>query len=118
MKKLIIALLLFATVATSYGQNKYHERQNEAYIEAAAKEFDLDKKQQKELSEIRMEMVTAYITSNKAFKADEITEEEKKELTKAASKEYHNKLAKLTGKTYKDMKPWLAEMREEHKKVK
>ena len=118
MKKLIIALLLFVSVATSYGQGKFHERQNTAYIEAAAKEFNLDGKQQAELSEIRMEMVKAYITSNKSFKADEITKEEKKELTKEASKVYHNKLSKLTGKAYKDMQPWLKKMREELKKVK
>ena len=118
MKKLIIALLLFASVATSYAQGKFHDRQNEAYIEAAAKEFDLNEKQQTELSEIRMEMVKVYITSNKSFKAGDITKEEKKELTKEASKTYHNKLAKLTGKAYKDMQPWLKKMREELKKVK
>ena len=118
MKKLIIALLLFASVATSYGQNKYQERQNKAYTEAAAKEFSLDEKQQIEVSEIRMEMVEVYISSNKSFQAGDITKEEKKELTKAASAEFHNKLAKLTGKNYKEMKPWLDNMREELKKVK
>ena len=118
MKKLIIALLLFATVTTSFAQGKFHERQNTAYIEAAAKEFDLDEKQQVELSDFRMEMVKAYITSNKAFKAEEITKEEKKKLTKEASKVYHNKLSELTGKAYKEMQPWLKKMREELKKVK
>jgi len=117
MKKIVLTLLLFVAFATSYGQGKHHEKQNDYYVEAAAKEFDLDKKQQKEVSEIRMEMVTTYITSNKSLKAGDITKEEKKELTKTASQAYHNKLSKITGKSYKEMKPWLDKMRDELKNI-
>lgn len=118
MKKIIIALILVLSFSSAYSQGKYHQRQNTYYVEAATKEYSLDKKQQEELSEIRMEMVTIYITNNKAFKNDEITKEEKKAKNREASKVYHNKLAKLTGKSYKEMKPWLANMRKELKKVK
>ena len=118
MKKIVLTLVLFvAFVATATAQGKHHEKQNDYYVEAAAKEFDLDKDQQKELSIIRMEMVTAYITSNKSLKAGDITKDEKKELTKAASQVFHTKLAKMTGKTYKEMKPWLDKMRDELKNL-
>ena len=118
MKQIVLTLLLFVAFTTSYAQGPYHERQNAHYVEAAAKEFDLDKKQQKELSEIRMEMVTTYITSNKSYKGGDISEEEKKELTKAASQTFHKKLSDLTGKPFKEMQPWLAKMRDELKTVK
>ncbi len=118
MKKILITLLLFVTFTVVYGQNKYQERQNNHYVEAAAKEFNLDKKQQVELSEIRMEMVSAYISSNKSFKAGDITQDEKKGITKEASKVFHNKLSEITGKTYAEMKDWLVEMRKELKTVK
>jgi len=118
MKKIIIVLILVLSFSSAYSQGKYHQRQNAHYVEAAAKEFSLDKKQQAELSEIRMDMVKVYMSSNKAFKSDDITKEEKKAKNREASKAYHNKLAKLTGKSYKDMKPWLANMRKELKNVK
>ena len=119
MKKIALTLILFvAFVSTSYGQGKYHEKQNNYYVEAAAEEFNLDKGQQKELSEFRMDMVKAYMSSNKDFKAGDITQDKKKELNTEASTTFHNKLSKLTGKTYPEMKDWLDEMREELKKVK
>ncbi|QHI39225.1 hypothetical protein IMCC3317_46300 [Kordia antarctica] len=118
MKKILITLVLIMAFVSTYGQNKYHERQNKVYIEAAAAEYSLDDKQQAELSEARMEMVAVYVSSNKAFKNDEISKEKKQELTREASKLYHNKMSKITGKSYKDMKPFLEKMREELKKVK
>lgn len=118
MKKIIFTLVLFLSISAMYSQGKYHYRQNAYYIEAAAKEFSLDKKQQEELSEVRMEMVKAYMSSNKAFKDDEITKEEKKARNRKASQTYHKAMSKITGKSYKEMKAWLANMRKELKTVK
>jgi len=118
MKKIIFTLILILTISTTYSQGKYHQRQNAHYVEAAAKEFSLDKKQQEELSEVRMEMVKAYMTSNKAFKNEEITKEERKARNRKASQTYHKAMSKITGKSYKEMKAWLANMRKELKTVK
>lgn len=118
MKKIIFTLVLILTISATYSQGKYHKRQNVFYVESAAKEYNLNEDQQKELSEARMEMVTVYITKNQAFKAGDITKEEKKTATRKASKIYHNKLSKITGKSYNEMKPWLAEMRKKIKEVK
>ncbi|WP_452228488.1 MULTISPECIES: hypothetical protein [unclassified Lacinutrix] len=119
MKKIVLTLLLlFVTVATSFGQGKFQLRQNAHFVEAAAKEYNLDDKQQAELSEFRLEMVSAYMKSNQDSKAGDITKEEMKASNREASKTFHNKLSKLTGKAYADMKDWLDEMREELKKVK
>jgi len=118
MKKILMTLLLLVAFSTSYGQGKYHEKQNAYYVEAAVKEFHLNKEQQKELSEIRMDMVKAYMESNQTFKEGDITKEEKQAVTKEASKAFHIKFSKLTGKTYAEMKPWLDQMRDELKKAK
>lgn len=118
MKKIIFTLVLILSISAVYSQGKYHYRQNTYYVEAAAKEFSLDKKQQKELSEVRMEMVKAYMTSNKAFKNEEITKEEKKAKNREASQTYHKAMSKITGKSYKEMKPFLDRLREELKTVK
>lgn len=118
MKKIIIVLITVLSFSSMYSQGKFHQRQNTHYVEAAAKKFNLDAKQEATLSEVRMDMVKAYMSSNKAFNNDEITKEEKKAKNREASKVYHTKLAKLTGKSYNDMKPWLAKMREELKDVK
>ncbi|WP_299184108.1 hypothetical protein [uncultured Aquimarina sp.] len=117
MKKILTTLFLFVLFTTSYAQENYHQKRNTYYVEAAAKEFDLDQKQQSELSKIRMEMVEKYRDSNKSFKAGEISEEEKKKINKEASTTFHNKLSKLTGKNYKEMEPWLKKMREKMKKM-
>ncbi|WP_299255666.1 hypothetical protein [uncultured Aquimarina sp.] len=117
MKKIIITSLLFVLFSTSYGQGNYHQERNTYYVEAAAKEFDLDQKQKSELSKIRMKMVEAYRDSNKSFKAGRISEEEMKKNNKEASINFHNQLSILTGKTYKEMQPWLKKMREKMKKL-
>lgn len=118
MKKTILAVLLIAFFTTTYGQNKYHERQNKFYVEAAAEEFNLNQDQQKELSEFRMEMVKTYIANNKAKNEGEIQEEAMKKNNREASKNFNNALIKLTGKSYKELEPFLNRMRKELKSVK
>lgn len=118
MKKIITVLIFVLSFSSIYSQGKFHQRQNAYYTEAAAKEFNLNKKQKEELSVVRMDMVKTYMSTNKAFKSDEITKEEKKAKNREASKAFHIQLAKITGKSYKDMKEWLAKMREELKTVK
>ncbi|WP_282080373.1 hypothetical protein [Aquimarina algiphila] len=118
MKKIILTILLAITFITTYGQNKYQERQNNYFVEAAAKEFNLNESQKNELKDIRMTMVSAYINANKQEKNGDIVAEEKKRKTMEASKIFNNAVIKLTGKTYEELKPFFSRMREELKKVK
>ena len=118
MKKIVLTLLLVVSFATTYGQNKYQERQNKYFVEAAAKEYKLDEAQQKELAEIRTVMVLAYGESQKEFKAGTITKEEKQAKNGTASKAFNNGVIKLTGKNYKELAPFFKRMRDELKNVK
>lgn len=118
MKKIILTLLLVVAFSTSYGQNKYQERQNKYFVEAAAKEFSLSEKQQEKLAEIRTEMVLSYGETQKMLKAGDITKEEKQAKNREASKAFNNAVIKLTGKNYKELAPFFARMRKELKEVK
>ncbi|WP_339882631.1 hypothetical protein [Polaribacter vadi] len=118
MKKIVLTLLLVVAFSTTYGQNKYQERQNKYFVEAAAKEFNLNKDQQKELAEVRTTMVLAYGESNSAMKEGTITKEEMQEKNKEASRNFNNAVIKMTGKTYKELAPFFKRMRDELKNVK
>lgn len=118
MKKIILTLVLVVAFTTTYGQNKYQERQSKYFVEAAAKEFNLNDNQQESLKEYRTTMVLAYGKSQKNFKAGAITKVELKSSNRETSKVFHNKVIKMTGKTYKELAPFLKRMREELKKVK
>ncbi len=116
MKKIFLVLVLVMSVSASFGQNKWHISQNDKFVAAAAVEYNLDEDQQEVLRESRMEMVTAYLNSNKDFKNGDITKDEKKEITSKASKAFNTTMTKLTGKSYKELKPFFDRMREELKK--
>jgi hypothetical protein len=117
MKKIVFTLLMFAFISMSFGQNKYQDNKNKYFVEAAAKEYDLNEDQKEELMDIRVEMVSAYMSSHKSFKYGDITKEEEKSLNQEASKTFHTKLAKITGKTYAEMKVWLGNIRKELKNM-
>jgi hypothetical protein len=118
MKKIVLTLLLVVAFSTAYGQNKYQERQNKYFVEAAAKEFSLDDNQQKELTEIRTAMVVAYGKSQAEFKAGTVTKEEKQAKNREASKVFNKALIKMTGKKYNELAPFFKRMRKELKDVK
>ena len=118
MKKIILTLVLVVAFTASYGQNKYQQRQNDYFVEAAAKEFKLNDSQQKDLKEIRTKMVIAYGESQKSFKAGDITKEEKQAKNRESSKVFNNAAIKLIGKNYKELAPFFKRMRKELKEVK
>lgn len=115
MKKILLVLVLVLTVSVTFGQNKWHIGQNDKFVAAAATEYNLDEDQQETLRESRMNMVKAYISSNKDFKNGDITKEEQKEITGNASKAFNSTMAQVTGKPYNELKPFLDKMREELK---
>ncbi|WP_303317290.1 hypothetical protein Q4Q34_01585 [Flavivirga abyssicola] len=117
MKKIILLLLVVSFSATTYGQSKWHEKQNDYFVEQAGKEFGLKKDQKEELKEKRMEMVMSFVNSNKAVKNGELTKEQRKEKTREASKNFNSYFAELVGKPYAEIAPFLKKMREEIKNL-
>ena len=76
MKKIILTLLLIVSFASTYGQSKWHKQQNEVFVEAAAKEYNLDDAQKEKLYDARMKMMMSYKESNQAVENGEITKDE------------------------------------------
>lgn len=107
MKKtaLIIAFLAFTISSVAQSKNTWNEgrfERSEVYAELAAKEFNLTKEQQKELYEKKVQHYEAQYEATQKFKKGEITKEEKKE----SNKEFGQYFNKLTGKNYKELKPF------------
>ena len=114
MKKiaLIIAFLAFTISSVAQKKNSYHEgRFNRAkvYTEVATKEFNLTKEQQKELYEKKVQHYEAQYEATQKFNKGEITKEEKKNANKKFGK-YFNA---LTGKNYKQLKPFYDKVNKE-----
>lgn len=117
MKKIFLTFVLALAFTATYGQNKWQQKQNKHFVDAAAKEYNLTEKQQKELTDYRTAMVLAFAESNKQEKNGAITTEEKKAKNKEASKAFNNAIIKLTNKTYQELNPFLARMRKELKNL-
>jgi hypothetical protein len=118
MKQIILTLALVLSFATSFGQNKYQQRQTKHYVEAAASEFGLDEGQKTSLTELRYEMVAGFAAASKSKKSGEITQDEFKVKTKELSKAFNNGIIKITGKSYPELKGFMARLRKELKTVK
>ncbi|SDX41819.1 hypothetical protein SAMN05444411_105133 [Lutibacter oricola] len=118
MKKILVTLVLVLTVTVTFGQNKWQQKQIKYFVDAAQTEFKLDDAKTKELTSFRTDMVLEYHALQKKAKANEITKEERKEKGKEISKKFNKKLIKLTGKSYKDLAPFMDRLRKELKNLK
>ncbi|UMB61709.1 hypothetical protein MHL31_05760 [Lutibacter sp. A80] len=117
MKKVILLIILLVTVSTTFGQKiKTQQKKINHFVEAATKEYDLNKDQVKELVEFRTEMVQSYLDLNKAVK-EGLSKENRKVKSQEISKTFNTKFIKLVGKSYKEIAPFLAKMREELKNI-
>jgi len=118
MKKitLIIAMLAFtfASVAQTNDWNEGRFERSKVYAEVAAEEFGLTKEQQQELYEKKVQHYAESYEAKQKFKNGEITKEEKKIPNKKFGK-YFNK---LTGKKYKELKPFYDKVQKEIAKIK
>ena len=118
MKKLAFVFVLFLTITTAFGQNKWQQKQINHFVDSAVKEYSLNDDQKKELTTSRTTVIMAYIDSAEKAKNGEMTVEEKKELTQQASNDFNSAFTKITGKTYKEVQPFLQKMQEEIKNLK
>ena len=119
MKKttLIIAMLAFTISSIAQSTSEYNEgrfKRSKVYAEVAAQEFDLTKEQQQELYEKKVQHYADSYEANQKFKKGEITEEEKK-IPNQTFGRYFNQ---LTGKNYKELKPFYEKVKKELDKLK
>ena len=116
MKKLTL-IIAFITISTSaFSQNKYYESRfdrAEVFTQVAAEEFNLSEDQQKELYDKKLKHFEAQYEANQKFNAGEISEEEKKQPNREFSRYFNG----LTGKTYKELKPFYEKVKKEIDKL-
>lgn len=115
MKKLALVFVLFLTVTVAFGQNKWQQQQINQFVDAAAKEFNFSADQKQELLTLRTNLIKNYSEVNIQEGQGQISTEDKQEKFKEFNKEFQAGLIKLTGKTYKELEPFLSRMREELK---
>ncbi|WP_299556472.1 hypothetical protein [Seonamhaeicola sp.] len=116
MKRIILGVLFLFTALVTFGQNQWQQKKIDYFVEAAAKEFKLDKKRTKTLSKVRTTYFLEYMEIVKKAKSGAITEEEKKTQINAHNQKFNADLKEVTGSD--NIQPFLARMREELKNVK
>ena len=117
MKRILLTLVVILTVSLSFGQNKWQQKKIDYFVEAAVKEYNLNDEQKAELIDFRTKMVMDYAEAQKAKKSGEATQEETKKKNQSFANEFHNKFIKLTGKSYKELEPFLDRVRQELKEL-
>lgn len=118
MKRIILTLVVALIATVSFSQNDWQQKKIDYFVDAATKEFKLDKKQTKQLSKIRTAYFLDYMVFIKSAKAGDITQEEKKTKVNAHNQQFNSDLKEITGKENKEIQPFLKRMREEIKNVK
>lgn len=119
MKKLslIIAMLAFTFTSVAQSTSDWNEgrfERSKVYAKVAAEEFDLTKEQEQELYEKKVKHYEDSYEAKQKFKRGEITEEEKN----TPNREFGAYFNKLTGKTYKELKPFYDKVHKEIAKIK
>ena len=117
MKKIILLFAFFSLYGIGFGQ-KLIENRAKYFTEAAAKEFNLNNEQKKELQTSRMDYLKSMAASNQQAKNGEITEAEKQSKTKEKNQKFKNIMEKLTGKKPAELEPFYVRMREELQNIK
>ncbi|WP_152285656.1 hypothetical protein [Flavicella marina] len=117
MKKIILLAVLVFSIQGVFAQDKYQMKKINYYVSAAAEEFDLDEAEEKNLLDERVAYFNDYVAIMKKGKAGEISAEDIKTQINEVNKEFNNKLIKITGKTYPELKPFMDRMRTELKNI-
>jgi len=117
MKQIILSLLVFFTVAVSFGQDKYQMKKINYFVDAAQKEYSLDKKQTKELLDARTAYFNDYQKVFSAAKNGEISDEEKKTQSNEVNNKFNKYFSELTEKNWNELKPFFDRVRDEMKSL-
>jgi len=115
MKQIIFGLLFLFTATVAFGQNQWQQKKIDYFVEAAAKEFKLDRKQEKQLSKSRTDYFLGYMEIVKKAKKGDISGEEKKNQLNNHNQNFNKSLKEITGED--NIQPFLVKMREELKSL-
>lgn len=118
MKKIILTLLLVVAFTATYGQQKWQMKKINYFVDAAAKEFKLDKNAKEKLLKVRTAYFMDYIKTNKQAKIDGLSKDEKRKKLNAVNQNFNKKLREISGKNGSEIQPFLKRMRDELKDVK
>lgn len=116
MKRLLLTIALVLTVGLTFGQNQWQQKKIDYFVEAAVKEFKLDKKQARELMKVRTTYFLEYMEIVKKAKNGALTQDEKKSKINAHNQQFNKDLKALTETD--NVQPFLIRMRDELKNVK
>lgn len=116
MKKLglIFTVLLMSTAIFA---QKGIEKKADHFINAAVKEFKLAEKQAENVREFYVAQLTDEAAVRKQVKAEEMTQEDAKALSKERNLALRAMLAELTGKKPAEVGQFLKRTREEYKEL-
>ncbi len=116
MKKILL-IMLFLTVSMSFGQDKYQMKKINYFVDAAQKEYNLDKTKTKELLDARTAYFNDYQKVMAAAKSGEISDDEKKTQSNEINNKFNKYFGELTGKSGNELKPFFDRVREEMKSL-
>lgn len=117
MKKIALLFTMFAFSAIMFGQS-LKEKKTQYFVDAATKEYSLNKDQAKELLAVRVVLMDELSAIFQKVKDGEVTKEDQKELQKAPNSAFKASFEKITGKTNKELQPFYTRMSEEIPNVK
>ncbi|WP_066627790.1 hypothetical protein [Labilibacter marinus] len=117
MKKWVLTMAMVVICSVAFAQ-AWQEKKIQYFVDEATLEFSLNEEQQEQLLKERTEYVSQFSDINKKSKNGQITEEEKKTQVKTINKAFTTYLSGITGKTNKELQPFLKRVREELKSVK
>ncbi|MCW2119011.1 hypothetical protein [Flavobacterium sp. 7A] len=117
MKQITITLLVFFTMSMAFAQDKYQMKKINYFVDAAQKEFNLNKNQTKELLDNRTAYFNDYQKVFSAAKNGEISQSEKKTQVNEVNNKFNKYFNELTGKTWDELKQFNDRVREEMKEL-
>ena len=118
MKKIVLTLVLLVAFTATYGQQKWQMKKINYFVDAAAKDFNLDKEAKAKLLKVRTAYFMNFMKTMKAAKAEGLEQAERRKKLKVINQAFNKDLIEITGKTGKEIQPFLKKMREELKDVK
>ncbi|WP_405563300.1 hypothetical protein [Polaribacter sp. Asnod6-C07] len=119
MKKILaIVFVMCLTLSATAQKKKKKPANNDCYLTEAATTFDLSEDKKSELNELLVQASKDRASIKKGVKAGEITKDQVKGKTRGVNRKYFSDLAKLTGKSKKEVMTFVKEVGGKCKKKK
>ncbi|MBU3011377.1 hypothetical protein KO506_08180 [Polaribacter vadi] len=119
MKKILaIVFVMCLTLSATAQKKKKKPANNDCYLTEATTTFDLSEDKKSELNELLVQASKDRAAIKKGVKAGEITKDQVKGKTRGVNRKYFSDLAKLTGKSKKEVMTFVKEVGSKCKKKK